>query len=136
LLDQGSWTGVMKAYVKGNAEVLDIDRALGRVGGDLDFLLELVGIFQAACPALMDNTREAVACGDVDAIERTAHLFKAAADYVSATKSYDAALQLERMAHAGRLQNVQEAFEKLEQELALLSPRLAAFENALWFAES
>jgi HPt (histidine-containing phosphotransfer) domain-containing protein len=125
----------MKARAEETLGILDIDRALSRVGGDLDFLRELVGIFQAACPALLDNTREAVACGDVHAVERTAHLFKAAADSVSATKIYDAALQLERMAQVGRLQRAPEACQKLERELALLSPRLTAFENALWSAQ-
>jgi HPt (histidine-containing phosphotransfer) domain-containing protein len=122
----------MKSGAEQNPETLDIDRALSRVGGDLDYLLDLVGIFQAACQTLLDDTCEAVACSDADAVERTAHLFKAAADSVSATTIYDAALQLELMAQSGQLQRAQEACQRLEQELARLSPKLAAFENAFW----
>jgi len=115
--------------------MLDIDRALYRVGGDVDYLRDLVGIFRAASGALQEQVRQAVACGDAHAVQKAAHLFKAAADIVSAIEIYDSALQLELMAQAGRLQGAGEACEKLEQALTRLSPELAAFENTLWFTE-
>jgi HPt (histidine-containing phosphotransfer) domain-containing protein len=126
---------VMRVCAGQDLEILDADRALFQVGGDFEYLWELVGIIRAACPTLMHNAREAVACGDLMAIERTAHLLSAVAESVSARRTYDAARELELMAQTVGLRCAQEACQKLEEEVIRLTPRLAAFEDALWFAQ-
>jgi hypothetical protein len=101
-------------------EVFDVGLALSSVGGDHEFLTELVGLTQAAWPTLLMDIRGGMARGDLRAVEMTARLAKAAARNVSAKRAYESALQLEAMAHKGDLQAVQIASVDLEREVELL----------------
>jgi hypothetical protein len=103
-----------------NAEVLDEALALRSVGGDWEFLAEVVGIVRAAWPTLLTDIREGIARGDLCAVEATARLAKAAARNVSARRAYDSALQLEKMAGKGDLQATQGARVSLEREVEKL----------------
>ena len=125
----------MKTCPGQSAEILDVERAMSRVGGDIEFLLEMVGIIRAACPTLSEEIRQAMARGDMVAVEKNAYLFRAAAENLSAQQTSSAALQLEKMAQRKALKSTREAWQELERELARLTPRLAAFEDALWFAQ-
>jgi len=101
-------------------EVFDVGLALSSVGGDHEFLTELVGLTQAAWPTLLMDIRGGMARGDLRAVEMTARLAKAAARNVSAKRAYESALQLEAMARKGDLQAVQIASVDLEREVELL----------------
>jgi HPt (histidine-containing phosphotransfer) domain-containing protein len=106
-------------------EVFDVGLALSSVGGDHEFLAELVGLTQAAWPTLLANIRSGMARGDLRAVEMTARLAKAAARNVSAKRAYESALQLEAMARKGDLPAVQRASVDLEREVELLRIFLA-----------
>jgi hypothetical protein len=95
-------------------------RALSSVGGDEDFLAEIVGLTQAAWPTLLTELQNGVAQGNLRAVEATARLAKAAARNVCAGRAFDSALQLESMAHQGNLTAAQEALTGLEREVEIL----------------
>jgi HPt (histidine-containing phosphotransfer) domain-containing protein len=108
------------------AEVFDVGLAMSSVGGDKEFLTELVGIIRAAWPTLLAGIRSGMARGDLCTVEKTARLAKAAAKNVSAKRAYESALQLEAMACKGDLQAVQSASMDLEREVELLRFFLSA----------
>ncbi len=110
-------------------EVFDVGSALSSVGGDREFLAELVGLTQAAWPTLLADIRGGMARGDLRAVETTARLAKAAARNVSAKRAYESARQLEAMARKGDLPTVQSASVELEREVEVLRCFLAALSD-------
>ncbi len=111
------------------AEVFDVGLALRSVGGDQEFLAEVVGLTQAAWPTLLTDIREGISRGDLRAVETSARLAKAAARNVSARRAYESALQLHTVAHKGDLQGVQSAVATLEREVEMLRFCLATLED-------
>ena len=105
--------------------------AISRADGDLELLVELVGIMQAACPVLLQNLQAAVMKGDLRGVVKGAHLIRAAAKSVSAERTCDVADQLEIMARRGLPEGIPEAFLSLQQELERLGPALEAFADSL-----
>lgn len=105
--------------------------AISKADADVELLVELVGITQAACPALLRNLRAAVTKGDLSAVAKGAHLIRAAAKSILAERTYDAANRLEMTARQGLPENIQEVFLNLQRELDQLGPALAAFALSL-----
>src|SRR5690242_16725824 len=99
------------------SEVLDRASALASVGGDLEFLRELAGMVQAAWPTLLHDIREALAEGNLAAVEKSAHLVKVTAEYISARKARLQACLLENTAAYGDLEGTRQAAYRLEEEL-------------------
>jgi HPt (histidine-containing phosphotransfer) domain-containing protein len=110
-------------------DVFDLGLALSSVGGDHEFLTELVGLAQAAWPTLLAKIQSGMARGDLHAVETAAHLAKVAAQNVSAKRAYESALQLEATARQGDLHAVQSASMELEREVDLLRSFLATFSD-------
>jgi HPt (histidine-containing phosphotransfer) domain-containing protein len=106
-------------------EVFDVGQALSNVGGDEEFLTELVGLAQAAWPSLLADIRSGVARGDLGGVATKARLAKAAARNISAKRAYKSALQLEAMARKGDSVATQCASVDLEREVELLRVFLA-----------
>jgi len=78
--------------MKENSDALDSVAALVSVGGEVEFLGELVGIFRAACPSLLRDIHEALAGGDLQTDEKSAHFVEVAEQSVSGTEEYERAL--------------------------------------------
>jgi HPt (histidine-containing phosphotransfer) domain-containing protein len=106
-------------------EVFDVARALSSVGGDSEFLTEIVGLTQAAWPTLLADIREGLSRGDLRMVGTRARLAKAAARNVSAKRAYESAQQLETLAVKGDLQAAQGAIASLEREVEMLRHFLA-----------
>jgi HPt (histidine-containing phosphotransfer) domain-containing protein len=110
-------------------EVFDVGGALSSVGGDSEFLAEVVGLVQAAWPTLLADIREGIARADLPAVEMSARLAKAAARNVSARRAYESAQKLETAADRGDLPAAQGAQESLEREVELLQVILATVKD-------
>jgi HPt (histidine-containing phosphotransfer) domain-containing protein len=117
--------------MKEKGEIVDSSAALSSVGDDVEFLGELVGIFRAASRTLLRDIHEALAGGDLQEVEKSAHLVKVAAQSVSAKRVYEAALALERRARYAELAGAQQASRTLEEIVEELNPALAALGNAI-----
>lgn len=111
------------------SEVFDLSGALSSVGGDREFLAELVGLVQAAWPTLMADIRAGIARKNLAAVETTARLAKAAARYVSAKRAHESALRLENAARLGDLPAAQRAGASLELEVETLQLALTTLES-------
>ena len=107
------------------SEVFDENLALSSVGGEREFLVELVGLAQAALPTLVADIRKGMDRPDLSAVQLTARLVKAAARNVSGKRAYASALQLEQMAGKGDLPAAQKASSNLEQEVEILQLALS-----------
>jgi two-component system sensor histidine kinase/response regulator len=103
---------------------VDREVALSRVGGDVELLREIAGLFLEDYPKVMADLREAVAKSDAKAVERTAHALKGSVANFGAQAAVDAALSLETMGRAQQLGKVVEVLQTLEQALAALRPAL------------
>ena len=113
-----------------NSEVFNLALALYSVGGDREFLTELIGLVQAAWPTLLADMKEGIAKGDLRTVETRARLAKAAARNVAATRAYQSAVEVEKMTGMGDLHATQEALARLEHEAELLQMALSTLGNS------
>ena len=108
---------------------LDEAVALSRVGGDVELLREVVGLFLDDYPQSLEMIRDAVARGDQSGLERHAHSLKGSVSTFGAQETFDAALALEKQGRTGDLADAQGGLHRLEQALAALSPELEALQT-------
>ncbi len=109
-------------------ETMNVNVALERVGGDGELLQEIAALFLEDYPAQMEKLKQAIAAGDAETVERTAHSIKGAVSNFAADAAYDAALELEMMGRSGTLQRGEEAYRKLEEEIQRLVTVLSNLE--------
>ncbi len=113
-------------HVDMDLSVFDRAAALDRVGGDLELLIELAGMFMEDCPQLLAEIEGALRNGDSDALQASAHTLKGAVGNFSAQNAYDAAYALEQIGRSGDLSEAVAAYRVLKQELERLQPMLGA----------
>jgi two-component system, sensor histidine kinase and response regulator len=103
--------------------------ALSRVGGDMELLREVVGLFLDDYPQSLDMIRDAVARGDQSSLERHAHSLKGSVSTFGAQEAFDAAQALEKQGRTGDLAQAQDGLERLEHALSALRPELEALQT-------
>jgi HPt (histidine-containing phosphotransfer) domain-containing protein len=97
---------------------------LERVEGDTELLREIVELFLADCPRLLDDVRSAIAADDTVALRRSAHTLKGAASNFGAAALVAAALELEAIGRGGDLGGAGPARDRLEAAGAALQAGL------------
>jgi HPt (histidine-containing phosphotransfer) domain-containing protein len=108
---------------------LDESVALSRVGGDVELLREVVGLFLDDYPQSLDLIRQAVAQGDQSSLERHAHSLKGSVSTFGAQEAFDAAQALEKQGRTGDMSHAQDGLARLEQALINLRPELEALQT-------
>jgi HPt (histidine-containing phosphotransfer) domain-containing protein len=108
-------------------EIFDRDAVVNRVGGDMELLRELVGLFADDCPHQVAAVREALERQDLRAIERSAHTIKGVVSNFAARAAFDAAQRVESLGRKGELLQAREAFHVLLHELERLNAALSTF---------
>ncbi len=107
------------------AAVVDREALLARIGGDMELLRELVGLYRADYPRLLAEIQAAVRANDADRLRRAAHTLKASAGTFGAEQVCAAAKRLEAMGRDGTLAGAAEAGAALEEALRQFEPVLA-----------
>jgi two-component system sensor histidine kinase/response regulator len=107
---------------------LDESVALSRVGGDVELLREVIGLFLDDYPQSLDMIRDAVARGDQSSLERHAHSLKGSVSTFGAQEAFEAAMALEKQGRTGDLAQAQDGLNRLEHALATLRPELEALQ--------
>jgi PAS domain S-box-containing protein len=107
------------------AGVLDRAAALERVGGDLQLLKELAGLFLDACPGWLAELREASERRDALGLRRAAHTLKGSAATLGARVAAETAQRLETMGQGNDLAGVEDTYQALVQELERIKPLLS-----------
>jgi two-component system sensor histidine kinase/response regulator len=100
--------------------VMDKELALARVDGDEVLLAELARLFCEESPRMMAAIHQAVVDKDPDRLQRAAHALKGAVSTLAAQKTFDAALQLERLGRSGEMAQVDKAYARLKVQIAKL----------------
>ena len=106
--------------------VFDVAHARARLGGDRRLLRELITIFRADAPALLERIRKAATSKDAEALRRAAHALKGALGTLDAPRAYQAAIGVEEAARSGDLSKARARIDALSEELALLRKAFAA----------
>jgi HPt (histidine-containing phosphotransfer) domain-containing protein len=101
----------------GNGEILREDEALERLGGDRDFLLELLGDLVEVAGSEISQLREALESGDEQVAIRSAHSIKGAAANLSAVRLSGRAREVEMTCRDGRMDEAAGMVDGLEEAL-------------------
>jgi len=112
-------------------DALDRSLALAAVGGDTGFLAELAGIFEAACPTLLERIQRALAVGDLVAAAVAARLVRAVAENVSAKRVASVALECELLARQKSVAEAQAAHRVLLEEVERIQPLVEDLKSEL-----
>ena len=105
-------------------DVIDPAALLAGVDGDRRLVRELIHLFLADCPQGLAKIKEAIRCGDAEALGRAAHTLKGSVGNFARKSAFAAAQRLEIMGRDGNLDNAGKTFSTLESELARLTGEL------------
>jgi len=103
----------------------DRQRALSRVGGDIQLLQEIAVLFIEECPRGFAEIQAAVECGDAAKLERAAHALKGSVANFGARAAVDAAFRLEQMGRNRELTEAEPMLRVLEAALSAVCTELA-----------
>jgi signal transduction histidine kinase/CheY-like chemotaxis protein len=95
------------------AGAVDFDMLSTRLANDTALIHTVLRLFLEDCPVQLSTLEAAVRSGNAEAIHRAAHALKGAAGNVSAGTLAEAARSLEQMAADGRLDGVDEAWQRI-----------------------
>jgi HPt (histidine-containing phosphotransfer) domain-containing protein len=94
---------------------------LENIGGDEEFLRQLLEMFLARADEMVRTIDEAVMSGQALRLEQSAHLLKGTAGNLCARRVALYANQLEALGRAGHLPEAQELVEPLRHSMTLLT---------------
>jgi signal transduction histidine kinase/DNA-binding response OmpR family regulator/HPt (histidine-containing phosphotransfer) domain-containing protein len=94
--------------------VFDLESAADRVGGNIELLVEICGMFMDLWEESQGDFRIAMATGDHDEIRRVAHRIKGSAGNLSAGVVAETAAELELTGANGEIGTVEALVEKLD----------------------
>ena len=107
-------------------DILDLAALRRNFDGETEFLLRLLGKFEAAYPGQLARVREGLARGDGDATAEEAHRLAGATSVFFAEAARATALRIEDLARAGDLGQATAECDVLERELVRLADGLRA----------
>lgn len=108
----------------GDKLVFDREEMLDRLGGDVEFLDDVLAVFLDESPKMMEAARGAVHDGDARRVERSAHTLKGALMNVAAEPAAALAARLETL---GR----EQCLDECPRVLAALETAIARLEQTL-----
>jgi signal transduction histidine kinase/DNA-binding NarL/FixJ family response regulator len=106
------------------APILDIEKALDTLGGDMELLESTVEIFFEEWEPHMQTINSALQNSDFKTAERTAHTLKSSAGYVSGMRLREKALAAEEAAAKHNPEELKTLIKDLEEEFLLLKKEL------------
>ncbi len=102
----------MEPVEEGNA-VLDRATFMSIVGGNMELVKELIGLYWDSLPNQMAKLREALDAGDAKGCQYWAHALKGMSLNLSARQTADIALEMELMGKNGDLSGAEEIWHRL-----------------------
>ena len=93
---------------------------LESLGDDADLLREVIDTFLAVYPERLRKLQAAVTARDAEKIMQGSHSLRGSVSTFGAKSAVEAAETLESMGRQGKVAGVDEAFAKLEREMALV----------------
>lgn len=96
---------------------LDFRQILDRLGGDEQLLRDVIEIFIEEAPKHVDTLRRALAQGDAEAVEKTAHSMKGELGYLGISVVSEKARELEELGRKHDLEQASQIFTSFETEI-------------------
>jgi CheY-like chemotaxis protein len=113
------------------ADIVDERSLLARLNGDRSLLGELIALFQADAPKMLDAVSQAITAKDAPALQVAAHKLKGSVANFSSRGAFEAALRMEDMARRRELETAPAAAAALEKEIGRLRRALKDLERRL-----
>lgn len=110
--------------------MLDRAAALARVGGDMDLLREVAGVFLEEYSGTLADLRKAIEAADAHKVERYAHALKGCISTFGTGPVFATALAIEQQGRSGDLAGTSQKLSELEAGLSQLSAELQALVQA------
>lgn len=101
------------------AEIIDqavFSNLLDSMGGDVDFMWELVDAFIASTPELITSIRQALASGNARELQRAAHSLKTGSNSFGAFSFAAQCKELEDIGKSGMLEGASQKFTTIEMK--------------------
>ncbi len=112
-----------------NDDGVDLQSLLDRVGGDRDFVKELVTGFAQRCPGMLAEIRDALQREDRERLPSAAHHLSGSAAEYGAHKVLAITRELERLGRSGDMHRAQELLPELEAAVAQMQAALESFRD-------
>jgi PAS domain S-box-containing protein len=106
---------------------LDSNQILGRVAGDSELLREVVDLFLADYPRLLQDMDVAIDQAEPRRLQLAAHTLKSTLELFGAVEALTVTRQLEMMGQTGNMVGAAETFRQLAGQLDRLRPALGTF---------
>ncbi len=100
--------------------VFDRQLAVSYLAGDEALLVDLASRFRVGAPELLERMRIALASGQWEDVARAAHALRGSSSQLGAAEAAEAALCLENAAKGGRRADVETAFSRVANAVAVL----------------
>ena len=114
-----------------DAPPLDRVALYEQVGDEADLLLKVIEMFRADSVKVMARLQEALASGDAEEVQQSAHRLKGALLTLGGKPAAEAAMHLEHMGREGDLREGSAMLIRLRHELTRLDPELEAVTRGL-----
>ncbi len=99
-----------------STEVINIEEALERIGGEKEFLFELLHEFAQQIEEMMPSLEEAIRNSDYDNIKLIAHSLRGAAGNLSINGMYKALSEIEKLAIGLKSNEMTVFIERVNEE--------------------
>ncbi len=106
--------------------LIDVNEALGRMGGSPEVLAEVTGIFLDGYPEQFEQLKAAVETRDMVNAAKVAHRLKGELGTLGATAAFEAGQEVVTLARANEADGVAEAFARFREEMERVEPELVA----------
>ena len=107
----------MRDELDGALDQATLEGLLDSVGGDAEFMVELIDTYLADAPEQLESLRAAMAGGDVTGLVRPAHTLKSASASLGALGLAERCRQLELSAKTGSLEGAAQAIDGIAAEV-------------------
>ena len=106
--------------------MVDRAAALARVGGDMDLLREIAGVFLDEYSGTLADLRKAIEAADARKVERYAHALKGCISTFGTGPVFETALAIEQQGRSGDLTGISQKLSELDSGLTQMTAELQA----------
>jgi two-component system sensor histidine kinase/response regulator len=107
---------------------VDMKDAMNRFDNEQEFFREMLDQFLNLLPGQVKEIEKALASGDAETVQKTAHNIKGSAGTLSARRLYSIVLEMEESGRAGDLSGTVALLEELKSEIGLLAEFASSLE--------
>jgi HPt (histidine-containing phosphotransfer) domain-containing protein len=120
-----------KERIMGVLDPAAIDGMREMVGGDDEFLADLIDTFLKDAPQMLVDMRQASKTGDAEVLRRIAHSLKSNSDSFGATALGEFCRQLEKMGKANALEGADDLITRADAEFTQVMAALETVRRGL-----